>query len=427
MRRKIITFAMAAMISSCLMGNHLLIYASETMKEGKSNIEYSTTVSESTTQETSSEKTTASEPSAQEIVAEQATTSESKKDNSKHKEKKKEIKKGTKKKRTHSDSQIQRKPKVNIAPGSIQGVNILSKKNKEYLGKYSYFNQGDSIWNHNGLWIRSSGCGPSAVAVCIANLTGKWVTPVDVAAWAYQNGYYSSAGSVHGGIPAMARHWGLQCKGLGTDGTAIKRSLKEGKPVVGLMGPGYFTGGGHFITLLEIDKNDKVLVADVGSRKRSERKYDLSYVIGQSKAADAGGPFWSISKKKKSKTVPEKKRLKKKNKNDSQKQENFVKEFYENLELTSFERKLSIEEVLRGRKMDNRAVVKGKINTQLADLAEKLGNEDLMYIALHYQFGEEILKKYSMCSGLIETDISVNTIDVHAILSSLEGEENERK
>ena len=58
-----------------------------------------------------------------------------------------------------------------------------------------------------------------------------------------------------------------------------------------LMGPGYFTRGGHFMVLVAIDKNDCVTVADVGSRVRSAYKYRLSDVIAQSKGASAGGPF----------------------------------------------------------------------------------------------------------------------------------------
>lgn len=41
--------------------------------------------------------------------------------------------------------------------------------------------------------------------------------------------------------------------------------------VVGLMGPGYFTNGGHFISLLTINKKGMVEVADVGSRVRSQK------------------------------------------------------------------------------------------------------------------------------------------------------------
>lgn len=84
-------------------------------------------------------------------------------------------------------------------------------------------------------------------------------------------------------------------QGVGTDYQAIKKALKAGKPVVCLMGPGYFTRGGHFMVLVAIDNNDCVTVADVGSRTRSAYKYRLADIIAQSKGASAGGPFWVMS------------------------------------------------------------------------------------------------------------------------------------
>lgn len=178
---------------------------------------------------------------------------------------------------------------------------ITTRDDAEYMGDFVYFNQTDSIWNQNGYRISSAGCGPTSMAVVISSLTKKWVTPVDAAVWAYDHGYYSSAGSAHALIPAMAEAYGLKCEGVGTDYAAIKEALRKGNPVVALMGPGYFTRRGHFMVLIGIDENDHVTVADVGSRSRSAYKYALSDIISQSKSASAGGPFWVISKPKKKK------------------------------------------------------------------------------------------------------------------------------
>ena len=197
----------------------------------------------------------------------------------------------TKKQKTKSDQdkkkdkKNKKKDKKSIIPKVYNDHSLEMKDKKETIQGFIYFNQADEAWNHSGLSIHSAGCGPSAIAVCITNLTSKWVTPVDVASWGSQNGYYSSAGSVHEGIPAMVEHFGLQCEGAGTDYEKIKAALKNGNFVIGLMGPGYFTNGGHFIALVEIDQDDQVTVADVGSRRRSQFKYALKDVIGESKAA----------------------------------------------------------------------------------------------------------------------------------------------
>ena len=191
----------------------------------------------------------------------------------------------------------ERYKKKKIAEKNVDSKNEIIKKQKnqkEYIGDYIYFNQTDSIWNNNNLSLRSAGCGPTAVAVCISNLTHKFVSPVTVAGWAKKEGYYSSSGSLHSAIPAMASHWNLQCRGLYKNEKEIERALRSGHMVVGLMGPGYFTKKGHFIVLVAIDDNDQVTVADVGSRQRTQYKYPLKEVIAQTKSASAGGPCWEI-------------------------------------------------------------------------------------------------------------------------------------
>lgn len=195
-------------------------------------------------------------------------------------------------------------------PKVYNDTRLSMKNHKEYIAGYIYFNQGDSAWNQNGYCIAKAGCGPTSMAVVITSLIGKWVTPLDTAIWGYQHGFYSREGSAHEMIPAMAAAYGLRCQGVGTDYQAIKKALKAGKPVVCLMGPGYFTRGGHFMVLVAIDNNDCVTVADVGSRTRSAYKYRLADVIAQSKGASAGGPFWVMSYDKGSNAARRKKAIK---------------------------------------------------------------------------------------------------------------------
>ena len=206
----------------------------------------------------------------------------------------------TKKQKTKSD-QDKKKDKKNKKKDKkennpkVYNAHILEMKDKkETIQGFIYFNQADAAWNDNGYQIKSSGCGPSAMAVCISSLTNKWVTPVDTTVWAYKNGYYSSAGASHEMVPALAQQYKLECHGLGSDVSKVRDALKKKHPVVALMGPGYFTKKGHFIVLVAIDDNDQVTVADVGSRQRTQYKYPLKEVIAQTKSASAGGPCWEI-------------------------------------------------------------------------------------------------------------------------------------
>lgn len=240
------------------------------------------------------------------------TTTETKKDKDKTKKDSSKKEDGKDKKKTSDDlkqknildlTKIKEKEEENdgtsknkVIPKVYSDHSLEMKNRKEWINGYIYFNQGDSAWNDNGYQIKRAGCGPTSMAVVISSLTGKWVTPVDTTTWAYQHGYYSRAGSSHSLIGALARAYQLECQGLGRSETSIRSALKGNNPVVALMGPGYFTKGGHFMVLVGIDDNDNVTVADVGSRQRSKYKYKLKDIISQSKSASAGGPFWVIQR-----------------------------------------------------------------------------------------------------------------------------------
>ena len=207
--------------------------------------------------------------------------------------KKQKTKSDQDKKKDKKDKKNKKKDKKSIIPKVYNDHSLEMKDKKETIQGFIYFNQADAAWNDNGYQIKSSGCGPSAMAVCISSLTNKWVTPVDTTVWAYKNGYYSSAGASHEMVPALAQQYKLECHGLGSDVSKVRDALKK-HPVVALMGPGYFTKKGHFIVLVAIDDNDQVTVADVGSRQRTQYKYPLKEVIAQTKSASAGGPCWEI-------------------------------------------------------------------------------------------------------------------------------------
>lgn len=381
---------------------------SETSTEVTENPTNDTHVEESTTEATTHQKHETHKKEAHKNKK-KVKKKNTKKKNSKKKENKNQEKKSKKNKKAKKKKKKQNKAEQKSIKTYAE-MSLEKKNHKEYVGSYVYFNQADEAWNHSGLSIHSAGCGPSAIAVCITNLTSKWVIPVDVASWGSQNGYYSSAGSVHEGIPAMVEHFGLQCEGAGTDYEKIKAALKNGNFVIGLMGPGYFTNGGHFITLVEIDQDDQVTVADVGSRRRSQFKYALKDVIGESKAAGAGGPFWIVRSNKNTDVKEEKKvsklskgvkKIKKKKKIDHKKEtlknkekvrDQIIHSFY--LETTNdmndFEKKLPLTVVYTGTKrLSTDTEHHSKINQHIEKLAKELNDPYLLQVAKEYDFGSD--------------------------------------
>lgn len=290
----VLMFGSASVVSADQAGDKTFAreQASEQTDTSKDN---SAQTTEASTTETTTEKTTEAKPTTEQ--KDKTDTSHKKTVTSSKKERKttEKQKKATNKKK--KDKKNKKKDTKQIIPKVYNDHSIKMKGKKETIEGFIYFNQADAAWNDNGYQIHSSGCGPTAMAVCISSLTGKWVTPVDTTIWAYNHGYYTSAGASHEMVPALARQYKLSCNGLGTDINKIRSALKKKHPVVSLMGPGYFTKKGHFIVLVAIDDNDQVTVADVGSRERTQYKYPLKDVVAQTKSASAGGPCWEIYSK----------------------------------------------------------------------------------------------------------------------------------
>ena len=144
--------------------------------------------------------------------------------------------------------------------------------------------------------IGTYGCGPTCMAMVVSSLTNETVDPVEMAHWAYENGYWcSKSGSYHSLIPGAAKAWGLLVQGCGkTEGQRIVDALSQGKLVVAIMLKGHFTSSGHFIVLRGVE-NGKILAADPASYTRSQQTWDLSIILNEASGrAGAGGPFWII-------------------------------------------------------------------------------------------------------------------------------------
>lgn len=144
--------------------------------------------------------------------------------------------------------------------------------------------------------IGGYGCGPTSMAIVVSSLTSDTVDPIEMAKWAYQNGYWcSKSGSYHSLIPGAAKAWGLPVEGCtASEPQRIVDALSQGKLVVALMTKGHFTSSGHFIVLRGV-QDDKILVADPASYNRSQKAWDLSIILNEaSRRAGSGGPFWII-------------------------------------------------------------------------------------------------------------------------------------
>lgn len=162
-----------------------------------------------------------------------------------------------------------------------------------------YFNQLDERYADKPYGtddIGGYGCGPTAMSIVVSSLTNDIVDPVEMAQWAYENGYWcSKSGSYHSLIPGAAKAWGLNVEGCtASEPQRILDALADGKLVVAIMSKGHFTSSGHFIVLRGV-LDGQILVADPAGYNRSQKAWDLSIILNEaSKRAGSGGPFWII-------------------------------------------------------------------------------------------------------------------------------------
>ncbi len=145
-------------------------------------------------------------------------------------------------------------------------------------GRIPLLLQWDERWGY-GIYgdnmIAVNGCGPTAVAMVAAGLTGDdTVTPYKVAQFAAENGYYAGdSGTSWALMTEGAAYFGIHGEEAGLDENTVFSELEAGHPVICSMRPGDFTTTGHFIVLTGIE-DGRIRVNDPNSRKRSEKLWD---------------------------------------------------------------------------------------------------------------------------------------------------------
>ena len=184
-------------------------------------------------------------------------------------------------------------------------TDLLFENDREILtgGNYKlyYFNQGDEAWANEPFGvdpIGGYGCGPTVMSMVVSSMTDQIVTPAELALWAADAGYAARhSGSYSSIVPGTAEQYGLECVPLeDPDADTLYTHLAMGGEVVALMGPGHFTGGGHFILLHGVTLAGQVLVADPNSREKSLAEWDIQIILDElSYNRDSGGPLWYIT------------------------------------------------------------------------------------------------------------------------------------
>lgn len=139
----------------------------------------------------------------------------------------------------------------------------------QWDSRWGYYEYGSSV-------IGVTGCGPTCLSmVSIHLLQDAKLTPVYMADYAKQNGYYAEGiGTAWDFMTYGARNLGLKVQEVTLDENVVMRHLRQGRPIICAMGPGAFTESGHFIVLVGLE-DGKIRVNDPNSKIRSEKLWDF--------------------------------------------------------------------------------------------------------------------------------------------------------
>ncbi|MDB5184884.1 MAG: murein hydrolase [Candidatus Saccharibacteria bacterium] len=179
------------------------------------------------------------------------------------------------------------------APVSAGSTCVGSGQDTQFVDGFTIYSQYDPAWKdkpYGSSTIGVSGCGPSAMAMIITNLTGSNVTPVETANYAASQGLYvAGEGSSWSIGPVLAAHWGLKATAIGNDIAKITATLQAGGLVIAPgQGGDPYTTGGHFIVIRGVTADGKWKVGDSGHKDTSDKDWDPQQLAA---AMHAGGVY----------------------------------------------------------------------------------------------------------------------------------------
>lgn len=153
-------------------------------------------------------------------------------------------------------------------------------------GEVPLLMQWDQRWGYNSYgedMVGVAGCGPTCMTMAYLYLTGDTsMNPRKMAEYAYNNGFYTEAGTSWSFFTEGAADLGLSGSELSLSEAEMKHTLDNGGLIVCSMRPGDFTTTGHFILLRGYDENG-FYVNDPNSRKNSEKQWDYDTLSPQIK------------------------------------------------------------------------------------------------------------------------------------------------
>lgn len=133
--------------------------------------------------------------------------------------------------------------------------------------------------------VSTSGCAAVCLSMVLSYLKPELLqSPETIFRDTCLAGMYSGNGLSLENIRILGNNYGINVDYGMKNNASIRRALLQGWPVIAYMGKGYFSNGGHYIVLRGLTDDGRVFVNDPNSIEKSNRAYDLSLIINQSRS-----------------------------------------------------------------------------------------------------------------------------------------------
>lgn len=169
----------------------------------------------------------------------------------------------------------------------------------EYLNNTYYFNQCDpkyKPYNYGGYSISGTACGPFSSAIAFSAALGKPLDPIEIARFGASHGTVMPGGGSYWTLfPLLGKKFGVPVKETNSWDAADK-ALENGCVVIVSHSAGYWTNGGHFVTIVKKWPDGTYSVNDPASVKRSKERHSRQRTYGTAKNMWIIGPTESIKK-----------------------------------------------------------------------------------------------------------------------------------
>ena len=121
--------------------------------------------------------------------------------------------------------------------------------------------------------VAESGCGATCVSMVIGYFEPhREPEPDEIMRLAGEMGLYRGDGLGRDALRLLLAEYGIEGRWRALDARAIENTLRKGRPIIEYVGPGYFTGSGHYVVLRGIAANGELLVADPNSEENTLHK-----------------------------------------------------------------------------------------------------------------------------------------------------------